>query len=156
RWDTLPAIKSFYQNDDESGVCPVKDGEGGRVMCGRFASGKGGIAGIGLSWCLLTLPLTPQEALAAAPSPPCVERLGSLSWCHLDHLSGRGPPGASPVGYLRSRAIYSPGAPLSLARSKVSQSLWHGKHFCPADSTLINQWCLGTQAVRARVCYGES
>lgn len=118
--------------------------------------GQENSARIALSWCLLTVALTPRMAPAAAPAPLCLEQLTCLSWCELEQLYRQATPGAIPAGYLRGRAIYCPGAPLSSARSKVSQSLWHGKHFCPADGTLINQWCLGTQAVRARVGYGES
>jgi hypothetical protein len=33
--------------------------------------------------------------------------------------------------------------------------LWHGKVFCAADCTLINQWC-GMKAIRAKVFYGPS
>ena len=115
-------------------------------------SGQGGIAGIALSWCLLMSSAAP----AAAGIPLSLEQLACLNWCDLEQLYRQATPGPIPAGYLRGRAIYCPGAPLSSARSKVSQSLWQGKHFCPADGTLINQWCLGTQAVRARVCYGES
>jgi len=119
-------------------------------------SGQRGIAEIAFSWCLLKVLLAPWEARAAAPTPLCLEQLACLSWCELEQLYRRATPGTIPDGYLRGRAIYCPCDPLSSARSKVSQSLWHGKHFCPADGALINQWCLGTQAVRARVCYGAS
>ncbi len=107
-------------------------------------------------WCLLTVPLATRQAPAAPPVPLCLEQLACLSWCDLEQLYRQASPGTIPAGYLRGRAIYCPGAPLSPTRSKISQSLWHGKHFCPAEGILINQWCLGTQAVRARVCYGDS
>jgi hypothetical protein len=119
-------------------------------------SGQGEIARIALSWCLLTVPLTPRVAPAAAAAPLCLEQLACMNWCELEQLYRQATPGTIPVGYLCGRAIYCPGAPLSPARSKVSQSVWQGKHFCPADGTLINQWCLGMRAVRARVCYGQS
>lgn len=119
-------------------------------------SSQGGIAEIALSWCLLTVPLVPREAPAAEVAPLCLEQLACLNWCNLEQLYRQATPGTIPAGYLRGRAIYCPCDPLNSARSKISQSIWHGKHFCPADGTLINQWCLGTQAVRARVCYGES
>lgn len=98
---------------------------------------------------------------AAEPPPvaaPCLglEQLACMSWGELEQLYRQAAPGAIPSGYARGRAIYCPCARLSPARSKLSQAMWHGKHFCPADGTLINQWCLGTQAVRARVCYGDS
>ncbi len=119
-------------------------------------SGKDGIAGRALPWCLLTMLLAPGKTPAAANAPLCLEQLVCLSWCDLEQLYRQAKPGPIPAGYLRGQAIYCPCAPLSSTRSKVSQALWHGKHFCPGDGTLINQWCLGAQAVRARVCYGES
>jgi hypothetical protein len=119
-------------------------------------TGQGGIAGIALAWCLLMVAQAPGETQAAAAAPLCLEQLACLSWCDLEQLYRQATPGTIPAGYLRGQAIYCPSAPFSPARSKVSQSLWHGKHFCPADGTLINQWCLGAQAVRARVGYGES
>jgi hypothetical protein len=123
----------------------------------RFrTSAEGGIVRIALSWCLLTLALTPRQAPAAESAPLCLEQLACLNWCDLEQLYRQAAPGPIPAGYFRGRAIYCPGAPLSPARSKVSQSIWHGKHFCPAEGMLINQWCLGMQAVRARVCYGQS
>jgi hypothetical protein len=79
-----------------------------------------------------------------------------MSWCDLEQLYRQAAPGAIPAGYLRGRAIYCPCAPLTPMRSKMTQAMWQGKHFCPADGTLINQWCLNTKAVRARVCPGES
>lgn len=108
-----------------------------------------------LSGCLLTVLLAPRETRAAADAPLCLEQLACMSWCELEQLYRQAAPGTMPAGYLRGRAIYEPCAPLSPARSKVSQSMWHGKHFCPADGMMINQWCLGT-AVRARVCYSDS
>ncbi len=121
-----------------------------------LTSDQRGIARMALSLCLLSLPLTHREAPAAAPSPLCLEQLASLSWCDLEQLYRQATPGTIPVGYLRGRAIYCPGALISPVRSKLSQSVWHGKHFCPSDGILINQWVLRTQAVRARVGYGES
>jgi hypothetical protein len=118
-------------------------------------SGQGGFVGIALSLCLLTVPQAHAQASSAA-IPLCLEQLAGLSWRELEELYRQATPGTIPAGYLRGRALYCPGAPLSPVRSKVSQSIWRGKHFCPADGTLVNQWCLGTQAVRARVCYGES
>jgi hypothetical protein len=115
-------------------------------MCVRFAR----------CCCLLAVVLIPREAPAAEAVPLCLEQLTHLSWCELEQLYRQAAPGMMPAGYLRGQPIYCPCAPLSPTRSKVSQLVWHGKHFCPCDGTLINQWCLGKQAVRARVCYGES
>ncbi len=78
-----------------------------------------------------------------------------MNWCELEHLYRQASPGSIPAGYTRGRAIYCPGALLTPARDRMTRTLWHGKHFCPDAGTLTNQWCLG-QAVRARVCYGES
>lgn len=97
-------------------------------------------------------PADPPTALAPAL---CLEQLAGMSWCALEELYRQAPPGTIPAGYTRGRAIYCPGAALTPARSKMTQTMWHGKHFCPADGTLINQWCFG-RAVRARVCYGDS
>jgi hypothetical protein len=93
-----------------------------------------------------------QPAPAAAPALS-LERLACMSWCELEQLYRRASPGAIPTGYLRGRAIYCPGAPLTPARSKMTQAVWHGKLFCP-DETLVNRWCLGLHAVHARVCVG--
>lgn len=101
-------------------------------------------------------------AASAAESPPlaapclCLEQLAGMNWGELEQLYRQATPGAVPTGYARGKAVYCPCAPLTPTRSRLSQALWHGKHFCPADGTLINQWCLGRQAVRARVCYGNS
>jgi hypothetical protein len=64
-------------------------------------------------------------------------------------------PGPIPAGYARGRALYDPAARLSATRAKVTRWLWHGKHFCAADGTLVNQWC-GFKAIRAAVSYGPS
>jgi hypothetical protein len=79
-----------------------------------------------------------------------------MSWCELECLYRHAGPGTIPEGYACGRAIYCPGAPLTPARDRFTKALWHGKHFCAADGTLINQWCLGVRAIRARVDYGCS
>lgn len=79
-----------------------------------------------------------------------------MSWCDLEQLYRRSAAGTMPVGYTRGRAIYCPCTPLTPMRSKMSQALWHGKLFCPAEGILVNRWCLGVQGVRARVCFGDS
>ncbi len=105
--------------------------------------------------------LAAATGLAAEPPPVtapslCLEQLAGLSWSELEQLYRQSAPGSVPTGYTRGKALYCPAAPLTPARAKLSQTMWHGKHFCPADGTLINQWCLGMQAVRARVGYGDS
>jgi hypothetical protein len=106
--------------------------------------------------CLLVV-ASSSAGPSETPGPTlCLEQLANMSWCQLEHIYRQAAPGTIPSGYTRGLAIYCPDAPLTPARSKMTQALWHGKLFCPAEGMLINQWCLGTQAVRARVCYGES
>jgi hypothetical protein len=78
-----------------------------------------------------------------------------MSWEELERLYRQSEPGTLPVGYARGRAIYCPEASLSATRSTLTRLLWHGKHFCAADGTLVNQWC-GFKAIRAAVSYGPS
>jgi hypothetical protein len=113
-------------------------------------------AALAVSWCLLAVLTAPAASPLPAERALCLEQLAGMSWCDLEQLYRQAAPGPIPAGYTRGRAIYCPGAPLTPARSKMSQTLWHGKHFCPADGTLINQWCLGAQAVKARVDYDDS
>ncbi len=109
-----------------------------------------------LAWSLLAVSASSANSPTEIAPPLCLEQLACMNWCQLEQIYRQAKPGTIPVGYTRGQAIYCPDAPLTPARSKMSQAMWHGKHFCPEDGTLINQWCLGTQAVRARVCYGES
>ncbi|HEY7159060.1 MAG TPA: hypothetical protein VH575_34270 [Gemmataceae bacterium] len=109
-----------------------------------------------LVWCLLAVTAAPAQSPQPSPSPLSLGQLACMNWCELENLYRQASPGAIPAGYARGRAIYCPGAFLTPARDRMTQTLWHGKHFCPDDGTLVNQWCLGTRAVRARVCYGES
>jgi hypothetical protein len=98
----------------------------------------------------------PDEAAVEVGPPLCLERLAQMSWCELEALYRQAEPGPIPDGYAPGRAIYCPGDPLTPARTRFTKAIWHGKHFCAADGTLINQWCLGIRAVRARVDYGPS
>ena len=88
--------------------------------------------------------------------PLTLEQLSCMSWCQLEQIYTQAVPGSIPTGYLRGQAIYCPDALFTPTRSKMTKAVWHGKHFCPEEGMLINQWCLGAQAVRARVGYGES
>ena len=106
-------------------------------------------------WCLLAVAAVPAEPLPTVAPVLCLQQLAGMSWCDLEQRYRQSPPGTIPAGYTRGRAIYCPGAALTPARSKMTGAMWHGKHFCPADGTLINQWCFG-RAIRARVCYGDS
>jgi len=85
-----------------------------------------------------------------------LEQLACMSWDQLEQLYRQASLGPIPTGYLRGRAIYCPGAFLTPARTKMTKALWHGKHFCPDDGTLTNQWGLGVKAVHAKICYGTS
>jgi hypothetical protein len=109
-----------------------------------------------LAWCLFAAPSAPAGPPQPVSPALSLEQLACMNWCELEQLYRQARPGAIPAGYLHGRAIYCPGAFLTPARDKMTQALWHGKHFCPDDGTLVNQWCLGTRAVRARVCYGDS
>jgi hypothetical protein len=98
-----------------------------------------------------------QEPAAVSPvARPCsLEQLARMSWQELECLYRQSPPGTIPDGYARGRPLYDPQAPLTATRSRVTRLLWHGKHFCAADGTLVNQWC-GFKAIRAEVGYGPS
>ncbi|HEY7312399.1 MAG TPA: hypothetical protein VH643_23750 [Gemmataceae bacterium] len=112
--------------------------------------------GSALAWCLFAVVSAPAQTPDAVPPSLSLEQLACMNWCELEHLYRQASPGTIPAGYTRGRAIYCPGALLTPARDRMTRALWHGKHFCPDDSTLTNQWCAGARAVRARVCYGES
>jgi hypothetical protein len=84
-----------------------------------------------------------------------LERLGGMSRCELEWLYRQAEPGIITEGFAHGRAIYPPDAPLAGLRSKLTNTLWHGKIFRAGDCTLVNQWT-GLQAIRARVSYGPS
>ncbi|HWG43827.1 MAG TPA: hypothetical protein VN688_13705 [Gemmataceae bacterium] len=121
------------------------------------------VSGIALAWCLLavtTAPAGPGDVVPEQPAPAAslalsLEQLACMNWGDLEQLYRQAGPGPIPTGYLRGRTIYCPDARFSSSQSKISKALWHGKHFCP-EATLVNQWCLGIRAVRARICLGES
>lgn len=98
-----------------------------------------------------------QEPAAGSPvTRPCsLEQLAHMSWQELECLYRHSEPGTIPDGYARGRPLYDPQATLSATRSRVTRLLWHGKHFCAADGTLVNQWS-GFKAIRAEVGYGPS
>jgi hypothetical protein len=120
-------------------------------MLFRSASKYQQTAGGALLYCFLAV----QTAPAANPTLS-LEQLTCMSWEDLEQIYRQAVAGTIPAGYARGRAIYCPGAFLSPARSKITKTIWHGKLFCPADSTLVNQWCLGIRAIRARVASGPS
>ncbi len=108
------------------------------------------LAGIGLTWCVLVLagPAAGGEALS-------LDGLAHMDWPELEQLYRQAEAAPIRAGYAPGRPIYQPNGHLSALRGKVTRVLWHGKHFCAEDCTLINQWC-GLRAIRARVSYGPS
>jgi hypothetical protein len=99
-------------------------------------------------------PIAPEPL--AQDQPACsLEQLAAMPWSELEGLYGQAAPGAIPDGFARGRVVYPPGERLGGAKAHAAGLLWHGKHFCAADGTLVNQW-LGVRAIRARVCYGPS
>jgi hypothetical protein len=115
------------------------------------------------SWRLPALVLLAALAGAAqaqlpegGPPPICsLEQLACLPWCELEQLYRHAAPGAMPDGFARGRVVYPPCEPRGHAKARTAAMFWHGKHFFPCDSTLINQW-LGVRAIRARVYPGPS
>lgn len=100
--------------------------------------------------------LPAQEQPSPSPTAPCsLEQLACMSWPELEALYRQSCAGAIPHGYARGRPLYCPGKKLSGPRTAVARMLWHGKHFCADDGSLVNQWT-GFKAVRARVCCGPS
>ena len=88
-------------------------------------------------------------------APVTFERLTCMSWDELQHLYRNAPPGSVPSGFVRGKSLFNPCEALAGPRTKVANCLWKGKHFCPDDATLINQW-LGVRAIRANIYPGES
>jgi hypothetical protein len=109
-----------------------------------------------LAGCLLPFTSLPAQPVATVQPALSAEQLERMNWCELEQIYHQAEPGAVPDGYAPGRAIYCPDSLLTPARSRVTRTLWHGKLFCSADGTLINQWCLGVHAIRARVYYGTS
>lgn len=83
------------------------------------------------------------------------ERLTCMSWDELQSLYCSAQPGHMPSGFVRGRSLFPPCEFLSGPRTKVANCLWKGKHFCPEDGTLVNQW-LGVRAIRANTFTAES
>jgi len=96
-----------------------------------------------------------QAAAGSRPSAPvqCLDQLAALSCCELEELYRQSAAGTIPNGFARGRVVYCCDKRFAAARSRMSRTLWHGKHFCAEDGTLVNQW-LGVKAIHARVSYG--
>ena len=90
-----------------------------------------------------------------AAAPLTFERLTCMSWDELQQLYRDAKPGNVPSGFVRGRSLFNPCEKLAGPRTKVANCLWKGKHFCPDDATLVNQW-LGVRAIRANTYAGES
>lgn len=94
--------------------------------------------------------------MAQDSSPPLSwERLACMGWGELQSLYRDAQPGSLPAGFVRGRSLFNPCEKLAGSRTKVANCLWRGKHFCPEDCTLVNQW-LGVRAIRAHTYAGES
>lgn len=90
-----------------------------------------------------------------AASPLTYERLTCMTWDELQQLYRNAQPGNVPTGFVRGKSLFNPCDKLAGPRTKVANCLWKGKHFCPDDATLVNQW-LGVRAIRANIYPGES
>ncbi len=89
------------------------------------------------------------------PPPLTFDRLACMGWDELQNLYHNAQPGTVPSGFVRGRSLFNPCETLAGPRTKVANCLWKGKHFCPEDGTLVNQW-LGVRAIRANIYTGES
>jgi hypothetical protein len=109
----------------------------------------------GFGLCMSLLLVFPVFADNPTPRNYSFAQLTCMSWPELDQLYRQLGPGPIPDGYARGKAIYCPGEKLAGMKSRTTDHLWQGKHFCAANQTLINQWS-GLKAIRARVTYGPS
>jgi hypothetical protein len=93
--------------------------------------------------------------LSAQGPPLTFERLTCMSFAELEALYRCSAPGKLPCGFARGKSFYNPCEFLPGPRTHVANTLWKGKHFCPEDATLVNQW-VGIKCIRANICLGES
>ncbi|MCS7046499.1 MAG: hypothetical protein NZO58_09105 [Gemmataceae bacterium] len=106
--------------------------------------------GVALAVALAGLPSLGNEPLSLT-----FDRLVGMSWGELQALYAAAGPGTMPRGFVRGKSLYPPCAVLAGPRTHLANGLWKGKHFCPDDASLINQWC-GIRAIRAQTYRGES
>ena len=104
---------------------------------------------------LVLLFLGGTETSAAADVAYCADDLAHMSCLDLERIYRQAAPGQIPNGFAQGRVVYCPETFLAGAKSGAARLFWHGKHFCAADGTLINQWC-GLRAIRGTVCHGTS
>jgi hypothetical protein len=108
---------------------------------------------------LIVLVCAAAASAGGDPPPACpalsFEQLAAMPWAELEQLYRQAAPGAIPNGFARGRVVYPPCERHGGLKTTFAGLTWHGKHFCAADGTLVNQW-LGVRAIRARVGYGES
>src|SRR5688572_8413904 len=71
------------------------------------------------------------------------EALACFRWDELEALYRKAEPGAPPSGFMRGRTIYPPHEALAVARGRIANTFWKGKHFFPECHTLVNQWLVG-------------
>ena len=104
---------------------------------------------------LLALAIAGAGAYSQDAMPSTFARLTCMSWDELQNLYRNAQPGTVPAGFVRGRSLFNPCEFMSGPRTKVANCLWKGKHFCPEEGALINQW-LGVRAIRANISTGES
>jgi len=112
------------------------------LCCATFALG------------LFPLPAFAQEAVPLQPTVCSTEQLVRMDRCQLLALYTNAEPGAVPHGYAPGRAIFNPGSPLTVTRSRLTSHVWQGKVFLD-DAHMINK-VFGHEAVTGAVCFGES
>ncbi len=94
----------------------------------------------------------PAPGSDAAVTPAELTR---MSWADLEAIYRVATPGRPPCGFAPGRVVYCPDSLLGGFKSRASQLVWRGKHFCPEQEALVNQW-LGVRAIRASVTHGAS
>jgi hypothetical protein len=91
------------------------------------------------------------KAVAAAPAE-CrtltLDQLGCMSREELEALYCQSPPAPVLDGYYPGLSIGHHSKAIGLA--------WKGKLFSACDCSLVNRWCCGLKAIKARVYCGES
>jgi len=93
----------------------------------------------------------------APPAPVSLSfaDLTRMSWHELEAVYRAAAPGDVPSGFVRGRTVYNPCAPLPGPRTHLANAVWKGKHFCPEQATLVNQFA-GVRAIRAEIYPGQS
>ncbi|MBY0527176.1 MAG: hypothetical protein K2R98_27520 [Gemmataceae bacterium] len=101
------------------------------------------------------------KPVVALPSPAysaglTIDQLVHMSREELEALYCQAQPGPVPEGYLCGKAIRWAGTKWAAPNAKVTGCLWKGKQFDACDAAILNKWCGGVLAVKARVYCAES